>query len=108
MSQNTRNTTADETADDTQLHTAEQSGPMPWALGGEAPGPAKFADAKVVDAKAGAKINTAATHTGTDPLGRAVGPKEDHREIKKVRDPDTGRVVTPKADGTLPDAKGKR
>ena len=56
-------------------------------------------------AEKGAKVNAAATHTGTDPLGRAIGPAESHTEIKKVRDPETGKVVTPKSDGTLPKAK---
>lgn len=83
------------------------SGPMPWSLGGEPPEPQKFADAKTPTAQAGESLSAAKSHTGTDPLGRAVGPKENPKEIKKVRHPETGEVVTPKADGTLPDAKRK-
>lgn len=86
------------------------SAPAAWSLGGDAPEPQRIEDPKAPTASSSSKINTAATHTGTDPLGRAVGPAENHKEIKKVRDPKTGKVVTPKSDGTLPgdDAKAQR
>lgn len=84
------------------------SAPAAWSLGGDAPAPQQFKEPKAPTADSSSKINTAATHTGTDPLGRAVGPAESHKEIKKVRDPKTGKVVTPNRDGTLPDTKAKR
>lgn len=95
--------------------TTDDSKPQAWSLGGTPPEPQKVDLPKVpttpdeiaAAAAKAAKVDTAATHTGTDPLGRAVGPAEDHTKIKKVRDPETGRVVTPKRDGTLPE-KGQR
>jgi hypothetical protein len=91
--------------------------PLPWSLGGDAPEPQKVDLPKpppttpegiAAAAREQAKVKPAETHTGTDPLGRAVGPAEDHTEIKKVRDPETGKVVTPQRDGTLPKSKGRR
>lgn len=64
-----------------------------WMLPEPAPGPQKFRDAKP---KKG-DVAPSDTHTGTDPLGRAIGPAEDHHKIKKVRDAD-GKIVTPKAE----------
>lgn len=92
----------------TNRKPADTSAPMAWSLGGEAPEPQVFKVPKAPTADSSSKINTAATHTGTDPLGRAIGPKENPKEIKKVRDPESGKVVTPNRDGSLPDPKAKR
>lgn len=62
-----------------------------WMLPEPAPEPAKWEDAK----PAKADVKPSETHTGTDPLGRAVGPAEDHTKVKKVLDPETGKEVTP-------------
>jgi len=99
------------------MSTSKDTGPTTWSLGGTPPEPQKVdlpkqpttPDEIAAAAKKAEKVNTAATHTGTDPLGRAVGPKESHKEIKKVRHPESGKVVTPKSDGTLPEQpKAKR
>lgn len=50
-----------------------------WMLGGEPPTPAEFPEAPAKPAKTGL-----ATHTGTDPDGRAIGPAEDHTKRKKA------------------------
>ncbi|GAB3663498.1 hypothetical protein GCM10027596_26740 [Nocardioides korecus] len=52
--------------------------PTPFALG-DAPEPATFPEAK----KPRANVKPSATHTGTDPQGRAVGPAEDHTKLKR-------------------------
>lgn len=78
-----------------------------WSLGGEPPAPAILKDPKPLTPAEVERLNTADTHTGTDPLGRAIGPAEDHKHIKKVRDED-GKVVTPKKDGTLPESASAR
>jgi hypothetical protein len=80
------------TDDGTDVTAADQTR---WMLPEEAPGPQSF-DEK--PRKKGDTRTPASTHTGTDPLGRAIGPAEDHREIKEVIDPKTGRKVKPKAD----------
>ena len=39
-------------------------------------------------------VAPAHTHTGTDPLGRAIGPAEDHLAVKRVMN-DDGKIVKP-------------
>jgi hypothetical protein len=55
------------------------SGPSKWSLGGEAPQPAEAPSPKPADKD----VLPSETHTGTDPYGRAIGPKEDHTEPKR-------------------------
>lgn len=57
--------------------------PRPFALG-RAPEPAEFPDPPDNPKKTGA-----ATHTGTDPHGRAIGPAEDHTKAKRDIDGNT-------------------
>lgn len=63
-----------------------------WMLSGQPPEPATWADAK----PAKGEVAPSKTHTGTDPLGRAVGPNEDHTKPKKIRNAQ-GRIVTPES-----------
>lgn len=72
------------------------SSPQAWSLGGDPPEPQKVEAPKPLTEAQGKRLDNAATHTGTDPLGRAIGPAENHKTIKKVRDLD-GKVVTPDA-----------
>jgi hypothetical protein len=72
-----------------------------WMLPEKAPEPQKWADAKPADPD---KVKPSETHTGTDPLGRAVGPLEDHTVNKQVLD-DEGHLVTPTATGSERKAK---
>jgi hypothetical protein len=53
------------------------------------------------------EIHPADTHTGTDPLGRAIGPKEDHLRVKKVFNED-GEIVNPYTVTVGDDGKPKR
>ena len=63
-----------------------------WSLPGDPPEPAK----RTKPEPAPAGLRTGDTHTGTDPLGRAIGPRENHLKVKRVRDPKTGEIVEPK------------
>lgn len=63
-----------------------------WMLGGEPPEPQTAKPAKAIDVD---DLRNGDTHTGTDPLGRAIGPRESHLHVKRVRDAD-GKIVTPK------------
>jgi hypothetical protein len=74
------------------------SGPAKWSLGDEAPEPQ---DVPLEPKQAPKDVKPSETHTGTDPLGRAVGPAEDHKKIKPVLNND-GKKVTPHKDGTVP------
>lgn len=68
-----------------------------WMLGGDPPEPAEFPEAKPAeDQETGL-----ATHTGVDPNGRAIGPAEDHTEVK----PDIEGEVEAQTD---PEPTGKR
>ena len=73
-----------------------------WMLPEEPPGPASdlpaHGTAKVRKAIAEGKIEPSDTHTGSDPLGRAVGPLEDHTVNKQIRNAE-GKLVTPTASG---------
>ncbi len=66
--------------------------PTRWMLGGEPPAPQSVEPAKPVEVD---DLRNGDTHTGTDPLGRAIGPREDHLKVKRVRN-DDGEIVTPK------------
>lgn len=71
--------------------------PARWMLGGEPPEPQNFEPAKplVDDDGQPVEIRTGDTHTGTDPLGRAIGPREDHTKVKRVRSLDGDKIVKP-------------
>ena len=77
------------------------NGPTRWMLEGDAPEPQTSTPAKALTAAQAKRLDTGATPTGTDPLGRAIGPAEDHTQIKKVRDAD-GKIVTPRAPSNRP------
>lgn len=66
--------------------------PTRWMLGGEAPGPHTIEPAKPIEVD---DLRNGDTHTGTDPLGRAIGPRESHLHVKRVRDGE-GEIVAPK------------
>lgn len=85
------------------------SGPIAWALSDvDAPEPRFNEPTKPQTAtKAQAKKGPSGTHSGTDPLGRAIGPKEDPAVIKKVRDPISGKVETPDKDTGLTPTQAK-
>jgi len=68
------------------------SNPTRWMLGGEPPKPQIVKPAEAVDVD---DLRNGDTHTGTDPLGRAIGPRESHLHVKRVRD-DDGSIVNPK------------
>ena len=87
----------------TLASSSSNAGPTPWSLGGDAPEPQIVKEPASVDVK---KINTTDTHTGTDPLGRAIGPAEDHLRVKKVFDED-GKVRNPYTLTTDDDGKPK-
>lgn len=70
----------------------EAESPTRWMLGGEAPGPHIIKPAKPIEVD---DLRNGDTHTGTDPLGRAIGPRESHLHVKRVRDAE-GEIVTPK------------
>lgn len=55
------------------------SAPAKWSLPEPAPEPQKWPEPK----KADPDVKPSDTHTGTDPHGRAVGPKEDHTKPKR-------------------------
>jgi hypothetical protein len=63
-----------------------------WMLGGEPPEPQNVKPPKAPEVD---DLRNGDTHTGTDPLGRAIGPAESHLHVKRVRDSD-GKIVTPK------------
>ena len=67
-----------------------------WMLGGEPPEPQTAEPAKPLTDGDGKPldIRTGDTHTGTDPLGRAIGPAESHLHVKRVRN-DEGKIVKP-------------
>lgn len=67
--------------------------PARWMLGGEPPEPQNLEPAEAVDVD---DLRTGDTHTGTDPFGRAIGPREDHLKVKRVVDPESGEIVVPK------------
>jgi hypothetical protein len=95
--------------------TETAGAPRPWSLEGEdAPEP-QTEDPTVTDAEP--DETGAATHTGTDPYGRAIGPAEDHTEPKldsEGRDAkgrtadDTGTGVDPEDDTDTDDTGGNR
>lgn len=87
--------------DEQQLEAGDASGPTPWSLGGAAPEPQKIVTPKPIDPKV---VVPAHTHTGTDPLGRAIGPAEDHLDVKRVMRSD-GEIVKPYTETV--DEKGK-
>lgn len=64
-----------------------------WMLGdSEPPEPQNLDDPKPLDVD---DLRNGDTHTGTDPLGRAIGPRESHLAVKRVRN-DDGEIVAPK------------
>jgi len=67
-----------------------------WMLGGEPPEPQtrERVNPLVDDEGNPVEIRTGDTHTGTDPLGRAIGPAESHLHVKRVRN-DEGKIVKP-------------
>lgn len=65
--------------------------PARWMLGGKPPEPQTIAPAKPPKVD---DLRNGDTHTGTDPLGRAIGPREDHTKVKHVRNAD-GEIVKP-------------
>lgn len=71
--------------------------PNRWMLGGEPPEPQTHkTTTPPVDANGKPlAFSTADTHTGTDPLGRAIGPREDHTKVKRVRALDGDKIVKP-------------
>ncbi len=71
--------------------------PTRWMLGGEAPGPHTDTPAEplVDDDGRAIDLRNGDTHTGTDPLGRAIGPRENHLAVKRIRDGE-GKIVQPK------------
>lgn len=71
---------------------SKDTNPARWMLGGDPPEPQKVEPAKPAEVD---DLRNGDTHTGTDPLGRAIGPREDHLKVKRVRD-DEGKIVTPK------------
>jgi len=73
--------------------------PTRWMLGGEPPEPQTLDTIKppVDDSGKPLAFATADTHTGTDPLGRAIGPREDHTKVKRVRALDGEKIVKPYA-----------
>ena len=64
-----------------------------WMLGGEPPEPQDTTPAEPIEVD---DLRNGDTHTGTDPLGRAIGPRESHLHVKRVHD-GKGKIVTPKA-----------
>ena len=73
--------------------------PARWMLGGEPPEPQHVEPAQALDVD---DLRNGDTHTGTDPLGRAIGPREDHLAVKRVRSLDGQKIVKPyevKVDG---------
>lgn len=78
-------------------NTSKAEDPTRWMLGGEAPGPHTTEPAKPAEDDDGKPIDVrnGDTHTGTDPLGRAIGPAESHLHVKRVRDAE-GKIVNPK------------
>jgi len=66
--------------------------PTRWMLGGDPPEPQIVKPREAVDVD---DLRNGDTHTGTDPLGRAIGPRESHLHVKRVRD-DKGAIVNPK------------
>ena len=65
---------------------------MRWMLGGEPPEPQKITRPEPVDVD---DLRNGDTHTGTDPLGRAIGPNESHLHVKRVRSLDGSKIVKP-------------
>lgn len=63
-----------------------------WMLGGDPPEPQKIETPKPPEVD---DLRTGDTHTGTDPLGRAIGPREDHTKVKRVRSLDGEKIVKP-------------
>lgn len=57
------------------------SKPGSWTLGGKAPEPMTWPEST----KPPKDVKPSATHTGTDPTGRAIGPAEDHTKEKAVK-----------------------
>lgn len=80
-----------------------------WMLGGEPPEPQTREPAKpLVDADGEPiEIRPGDTHTGTDPLGRAIGPAESHLHVKRVRN-DEGKIVKPYTVAVDADGKATR
>ena len=76
-----------------------------WSLGGEAPGPHIEPEVEPIEVD---DLRNGDTHTGTDPLGRAIGPAESHPKVKRVRD-DKGAIVPPKPGrgNTIAKAEGR-
>lgn len=66
--------------------------PSRWMLGGEPPEPQNIKPAQAVNVD---DLRNGDTHTGTDPMGRAIGPLESHLRVKRVRD-ERGAIVEPK------------
>ena len=73
-----------------------------WMLEGEPPAPAEFKDAKPLTTAQRERLSPSATHTGTDPHGRAVGPAEDHKQPKRDSE---GRTVPEAAEARKAAAK---
>lgn len=76
------------------------SEPTKWSLSDEAPEPQKWPEPK----KADPDVKPSESHTGTDPHGRAVGPKEDHTKPKRDSE---GLTVPEAAQKREADAKGE-
>ena len=66
--------------------------PTRWMLGGEPPEPQNVKRPEPVDVD---DLRNGDTHTGTDPLGRAIGPRESHLHVKRVRSLDGSKIVKP-------------
>jgi hypothetical protein len=80
------------------MRNTSKNDPTRWMLGGDPPEPQTSEPAKpaVDDDGNPVDLRNGDTHTGTDPLGRAIGPRENHLAVKRVRDKD-GKIVTPSA-----------
>lgn len=72
-----------------------ENAPTPWMLDGDAPAPQRLEEPKPLTDAERKRLSPADSHTGTDPLGRAIGPAENHQEVKSVIDPVSGEVETP-------------
>lgn len=73
-------------------HGSGDNAPVDFALG-DAPDPQTWPDTS----KRKPRKTGLATHTGTDPHGRAIGPAEDHTEAKRDYDGLTAAQAAEKA-----------
>lgn len=86
------------------MSKSTSNNPSRWMLGGEPPEPQIEKAVEVVEVD---DLRIGDTHTGTDPLGRAIGPRESHLHVKRVRN-DDGEIVKPYTATVGDDGKVKR